>query len=42
MDFLHDLHSDDMILLGSISLISGFVFGYLARFLYSGARGRNA
>lgn len=31
MEWLHDLHSDDMLVLGSVALISGLVSGVLAR-----------
>ena len=40
MEWLHDLHSDDMILLGSVSLISGVAFGILARLGFAGYRKR--
>lgn len=40
MEWLHDLHSDDMILLGSVSLFSGIAFGALARFAFAAFRRR--
>jgi len=40
MEWLHDLHSDDMLVLGSISLISGLIFGVLARLGYTGIQNR--
>lgn len=40
MEWLHDLHSDDMLVLGSIALISGLVVGVLARLGFAGLRSR--
>ena len=40
MEWLHDLHSDDMLVLGSVSLISGLIFGILARLGYAGMQTR--
>jgi hypothetical protein len=39
---MHDLHSDNMILLGSLSLIAGIVAGVVARLAFSGLRKRRA
>ncbi len=36
MEWLHDLHSDDVLVLGSVSLISGLIFGVLARLGFAG------
>lgn len=38
MEWLHDLHSDDMLVLGSVALMSGIVFGALARLAFAGLR----
>ena len=40
MEWLHDLHSDDMLVLGSLSLVSGLIFGVLARLGFAGLRNR--
>ncbi len=40
MEWLHDLHSDDMLVLGSVSLISGLIFGALARLGFVGLQKR--
>jgi hypothetical protein len=40
MEWLHELHSDDMILLGSVSLITGLAVGILARLAFAGLRRR--
>ena len=42
MEWLHDLHSDDMIVLGSVSLISGLICGVLARLGFVGIQNRKA
>ena len=38
MEWLHGPHSDDMLVLGSTSLISGLVFDALARLGFAGLR----
>jgi hypothetical protein len=40
MHWLHDLHSDDMILLGSVSVITGLISGALARLAFARVRRR--
>ncbi len=40
MEWLHDLHSDDMLVLGSLALISGLVIGVLARLGFVGVQKR--
>ncbi|WP_422923379.1 hypothetical protein [Singulisphaera sp. PoT] len=42
MEWLHDLHSDDMIFLGTVSLLSGVVFGVVAKLAGAGLRRRKA
>lgn len=40
MEWLHDLHSDDMLVLGSVATVAGLIFGALARLAYAGVRNR--
>ena len=40
MGWLHDLHSDDMLVLGSVALIGGLVCGALARLGFAGLQKR--
>jgi hypothetical protein len=40
MEWLHDLHSGDMVLLGSVSLITGLASGVLARLALAMVRRR--
>ena len=40
MEWLHYLHTDDMLVLGSVALISGLVCGVLARLGFFGLQKR--
>ena len=40
MEWLHDLHSDDMLVLGTLAVVAGLIFGALARLGYAGLQNR--